>query len=158
MKYNYRVNFVKGSAEKWNEYVKIFDNSAFYDQYLKGTENLKTWAYAPLKKGNVIVAETEKGEPVGLMVYDMNGMYGGFPYLSLIGVKEGFRGKGIGDRLIDIFVETSKQLGYEKAYITVSEYNPRAKSFFQKKGFKPLLIVPGLLKSGVGEWLLMKEL
>ena len=70
MKYNYRVDFVKGSAEKWDEYIKIFDNSAFYDQYLKGTENLKTWAYAPLKKGNVIVAETEKGEPVGLMVYD----------------------------------------------------------------------------------------
>ena len=41
MKYNYRVTFVKGTAEKWDEYVKIFDNSSFYNLYLKGTENLK---------------------------------------------------------------------------------------------------------------------
>ena len=27
MDYKYRVNFVKGTTDKWDEYVKIFDNN-----------------------------------------------------------------------------------------------------------------------------------
>ena len=65
MDYKYRVNFVKGTTEKWDEYVKIFDNSPLYDHYFKDTETLHEWVYGPLENGNVIVAETEKGEPVG---------------------------------------------------------------------------------------------
>lgn len=158
MDYKYRVNFVKGTTEKWEEYVKIFDNSPLYEHYFKGTETLREWVYGPLEAGNVIVAETEKGEPVGLMVYDMMGMYGELPYLALLGVKEGYRGKGIGEQLIDIYLGISKQMGFDKAFIAVSDFNPRAKALYQRKGFKPLLLVPDLLKKGIGEWLLMKNL
>ena len=101
--YKYRVNFVKGTTDTWDEYVKIFDNSPLYEHYFKGTDTLREWVYGPLESGNVIIAETDSGEPVGLMVYDMMGMYGELPYLALLGVKENFRGKGIGDQLIDIY-------------------------------------------------------
>ena len=58
----------------------------------------------------------------------------------------------------DIFLGISKQMGFDKAFIAVSDFNPRAKALYQKKGFKPLLLVPDLLKKGIGEWLLMKTL
>ena len=156
--YNYRVNFVKGSTEKWDEYVKIFNNSPLYEHYFKNTDTLREWVYAPLENGKVIVAETPKGEPVGLMVYDLAGMYGDLPYLSLLGVKEGYRDKGIGGQLTDVFLGIAKQMNYKKAFVFVSDFNPRAKAFFQKKGFKPLLIVPSLRKKDIGEWILTKNL
>ena len=138
MDYKYRVNFVKGTTDKWDEYVKIFDNSPLYEHYFKGTDTLREWVYGPLEAGNVIVAETEAGEPVGLMVYDMMGMYG--------------------DQLIDIYFGICKGMNFNKCFIAVSDFNPRAKALYQKKGFKPLLLVPDLLKKGIGEWLLMKNL
>ena len=92
------------------------------------------------------------------MVYDMMGMYGELPYLALLGVKENFRGKGIGDQLIDIYFGICKGMNFDKCFIAVSDFNPRAKALYQKKGFKPLLLVPDLLKKGIGEWLLMKNL
>ncbi len=155
--YKYRVNFVKGTTDKWDEYVKIFDNSPLYEHYFKGTDTLREWVYGPLENGNVIIAETDSGEPVGLMVYDMMGMYGELPYLALLGVKENYRGKGIGDQLIDIYFGICQGMGFDKCFIAVSDFNPRAKALYQKKGFKPLLLVPDLLKKGIGEWLLMKK-
>ena len=41
--YKYRVNFVKGTTDKWDEYVKIFDNSPLYEHYFKGTDTLREW-------------------------------------------------------------------------------------------------------------------
>lgn len=156
MDYGYRVNFVKGTTDKWDEYVKIFDNSPLYEHYFKGTDTLREWVYGPLEAGNVIIAETESGEPVGLMVYDMAGMYGELPYLALLGVKEGFRGKGVGEQLVDVYCGICESLGFKKMFIAVSDFNPRAKALYQKKGFKPLLLVPDLLKDGIAEWLLMR--
>ena len=155
--YKYRVNFVKGTTDKWDEYVKIFDNSPLYEHYFKGTDTLREWVYGPLESGNVIIAETDSGEPVGLMVYDMMGMYGELPYHALLGVKENCRGKGIGDQLIDIYFGICQVMGFDKCFIAVSDFNPRAKALYQKKGFKPLLLVPDLLKKGIAEWLLMKK-
>lgn len=158
LKHKYRVSFVKGTVDKWEEYVEIFNDSPLYDHYFKDSDFLKEWVYGPLEEGNVIVAETDLGEPVGLMVYDMKGMFAELPYLALLGVKKGFRGQAIGDRMIDIYIDICKQMKVPNCFIAVSHFNPRAKALYIKKGFKPLVLVPDLLKKGINEWLLMKSL
>lgn len=157
MDYQFRVNFVKGDVSKWDQYAAIFDNSPLYEHYFKGTDTLREWVYKPLQEGNVIIAETPQGEPVGLMVYDLAGMYGELPYLALLGVKDTCRGKGIGSQLVDIYCGICEQMGFKKMFMAVSDFNPRAKALYVRKGFKPLCIVPDLLKKGISEWLLLRS-
>ena len=157
-KHPYRVKFVKGTVEKWDEYVKVFQGGPLYEHYFKEDDFLKEWLYGPLTEGNVIVAETEdEGEPVGVMVYDMKGMFAEFPYLALLGIKESYRGKLIGSRLVDLYIELCKKAGFDKCFICVSHFNVRAKQLYQKKGFKPLVLIPDMIKKGVNEWVLMKR-
>lgn len=159
IKYECRIRFVKGTMDKWDEYVKVFDDSALYDHYFKDKDFLKEWMYGPLEAGNVIVAELEDtGEPVGVMVYDMTGMFAEFPYLALLGVKARYRKQAIGGRLVDLYVDICRQAGFDKCFICVSHFNPRAKALYQRKGFKPVVLIPDLIDKGINEWMLMKRL
>ena len=85
-------------------------------------------------------------------------LYGSYMILNMMHVSADYRGKGIGDQLIDIYFGICKGMNFNKCFIAVSDFNPRAKALYQKKGFKLLLLVPDLLKKGIGEWLLMKNL
>ncbi len=151
----YNVNIVKGDPARFDEYAPIFDNSSLYEHYFKDTDTLAQWVKPPLEKGQVWIAETKDGEPVGLMVMTMDGMFGELPYLALLGVKEGFRSKGIGEILIEFFFGVCKGVGFDKAFIATSDFNVRAKQLYQRLGFKKILVVPDLLKKGIAEQLFM---
>ena len=43
IKYECRIRFVKGTVDKWDEYVKVFENSALYDHYFKDKDYLREW-------------------------------------------------------------------------------------------------------------------
>ena len=92
------------------------------------------------------------------MVYDMMGMFGEFPYLALLGVKENYRKQAVGSRLVDLYIDICKQAGFDKCFICVSHFNPRAKSLYQRKGFTPLVLIPDLIEKGINEWMLVKRL
>jgi len=154
------VTFSVGTEDKYKEYRKVFDNSPLMDNYTKNPDRdiIDEWVYPHLKEGTVIIASNSNGEPVGVMVYLMNGMYGGLPYLELLGVRQDVRGNGIGGKLVDYFVNLCRTAGYEKCFICVSDFNVRAKKLYISKGFKPIALIPDLLKKGIAEWTLMKDL
>lgn len=154
------ITFSIGTEDKYQEYRKVFDNSLLMENYTKNPDRdiLSEWVYPHLKEGNVIIASNSNGEPVGVMVYLMNGMYGGFPYLELLGVRQDSRGQGIGGKLVDYFIDLCHKAGYKKCFICVSDFNERAKKLYISKGFQPIVLIPNLLKEGVAEWTLMKEI
>lgn len=154
------VTFSIGTEEKFEEYRKVFDNSLLMDRYTKNPDRdiVAEWVYPHLKEGTVIIANNAKGEAVGVMVYLMSGMYGGFPYLELLGVREDSRSQGIGGRLVDYFVEISRKAGFKKCFMCVSDFNVRPKKLYESKGFKPIALIPDLLKDGIAEWTLMKDI
>lgn len=158
LKYERNVCFVRVAADRRDECAKVFENSALYDRYFKDTEFLKEMLDAPLDAGHVIAAETSSGEIVGVMVYEMKGMFGEFPYLALLGVKDGYRKQAIGSRLIDVFQKICERMNFDKCFICVSHFNPRAKALYQRKGFKPVVLIPDLIREGIDEWVLMKRL
>lgn len=158
LKYERNVRFVQATPDMRDECAKVFENSTLYDRYFKGTEFLKEMLYDPLDAGHVIAARTASGEIVGVMVYELKGMFGEFPYLALLGVKDGYRKQAIGSRLIDVFQKICEQTGFDKCFICVSHFNPRAKALYQRKGFKPVVLIPDLIREGIDEWVLMKRL
>ena len=111
-----------------------------------------------IKDGNVVSAETSSGEIVGVMVYERKGMFAELPYLALLGVKDGYRGQAIGSRLLDVYVNICRKTGVNKCFICVSHFNPRARALYQRKGFQPVVLIPDLIRPGINEWLLMKQL
>ena len=152
------VRFEIAVMDRLEEYEAVFENSVLYDRYFKGTDSLKNLLKNAIHQGNAIVALTSSGEVAGVMVCDRKGMFSDYPYLALLGVKYGFRGQGIGSRLIDVFVNISKKIGCDKCFICVSHFNPRAKALYLSKGFQPVVLIPDLNKPGIDEWLLMKRL
>jgi len=157
---NTQITFSIGTEDKYEEYRKVFDNSLLMEKYTKNPDRdvLDEWLYPHLKEGTVIVASNSNGEAVGIMVYLLNGMYGGFPYLELLGVREDVRSQGIGTMLVDYFFDISRKAGFDKCFICVSDFNIRAKKLYESKGFKPVALIQDLLKDGIAEWSLMKNL
>jgi len=152
-----KLNFVLATADKWHRYEDIIKNSPLYDHYFKGNNHFTEWFKQFLDEGIVIV-ETEFGEPIGLLIIDWAGMGGEFPYLFLLGVKDGYRGQGIGECLLETFFELCRNRGFKTAFIACSDFNPRAKALYESVGFEDLCFIPDLYIDGVGEYFLMKKL
>lgn len=160
MAVNVPVTFVKGTPERYEEYRKVFENSSLMDHYAKNPECdvLAEWLYPYLESGETIIAQNSAGEPVGVMTYLMKGMLGGLPYLGLLGVRQDYRGQGVGSQLIDVFTGICEGAGYKRCFICVSSFNPRAKKLYQSKGFQQVGAMPDMAKQGITEYLLMKKL
>ena len=82
--------------------------------------------------------------PIICVLYIDNGQYAGCGYgvvesgyvgLFDIIVKEEFRGKGIGKKLVETILAQSKERGADKAYLAVVNNNIIAKKLYQKIGF-----------------------
>ena len=152
------MKYVIGTTDKWDEYKAIFDNCELEERLFRGTDFLHQLLWEPLEQGRVIIAETDEGEAIGLMVYNMKGMFGELPYLDLLGVKDGYRGKGLGKALIEVFLSLAREMKFKKAFICTSDFNLGAKKLYEDMGFIPIHLFDNLFDQGVAEWLLMKEL
>ena len=151
------MEYVIGTTDRYDEYAAIFDNSELEERLFRGTDFLHQLLWEPLEQGRVIIAE-ENGQAIGLMVYNMKGMFGELPYLDLLGVKDGYRSKGIGKGLIELFLSLAKGLGQKKAFICTSDFNLGAKKLYESMGFKTIYLFDDLFGQGAAEWLFMKEL
>ena len=157
-RYGRKVSFIQPGMDRLEECKRVFENSALYDWYFKDTNFLEEWLKGALEEGKVVAAVTSDGVIAGLMICQMKGMFAELPYLALLGVRDSYRGQGIGSRLLDVYADICRQAGYDKCFMCVSHFNPRAKALYQRKGFKPLALIPDMMKAGIDEWVLMKRL
>ena len=135
----YKANLIdiqKADPAKLEEYKHIFDNSALYTHYFKKKpELLEQWLteYMP----NAYIAVDRNGNSVGwisISAYDAH--IDGLPNITLLGVKDSARGRGIGQMLISFYVDVMTQLGCEECAVVVNDWNPRARKLYDSLGFK----------------------
>ena len=81
---------------------------------------------------------------------------GFFYYLHLIAVKEEYRGQGIGRKLID-YLENVVCADAHRLFLVVADFNPEAKRFYEKNGYRQVGEIPGLYREGITEYIMMKE-
>lgn len=77
----------------------------------------------------------ENGTAVGLVIFYANDPDSKMAYITLIGVKPAFQGKGLGCRLLAKCEETAKELGMTRLSLEVDCDNPQAQRFYQQNGF-----------------------
>lgn len=135
----YKANLIdiqKADPAKLEEYKHIFDNSALYTHYFrKKPELLEQWLteYMP----NAYIAVDRNGNSVGwISISASDAHIDGLPNITLLGVKDSARGRGIGQMLINFYVDVMTQLGCEECAVVVNDWNPRARKLYDSLGFK----------------------
>ncbi|MEJ2004830.1 MAG: GNAT family N-acetyltransferase [Cyclobacteriaceae bacterium] len=107
--YGYGLGFEGYVAESMAEFSRIFDP----------------------ERGGVWICEVN-GRIVGFLSLVNRGDAAQLRYFIL---EKDFRGKGLGKKLMDMFMERLHSLGYRKAYLMTSNDLPAAAALYRKYGF-----------------------
>ena len=137
--------------------VEILQNSdlgkAYFSDHKKVADML---TYAVARK-NVYVALNENEKCLGFIYYLTNGVFGCYPYLHIVAVKEEYRSCGIGKQLIKYFEDNASDSSSAKYFLTVDDFNPRAKKLYENLGYKCVGELPDFYKNGINCFLMMKR-
>lgn len=137
---------------------EIFRNSAIYERYFKGENRLEGSLRRAAEHGELYLAYTQDGELAGAMRVVMGGFCGLYPYLSLIGVRDTFRDKGVGSFLMDQLEELARRNGSRRVSLMVSDFNTGAQAFYRRRGYWLLGELPDAAKVGITELVMLKDL
>lgn len=148
------IQFRKGTAEYLDSCVKAMENSTLCTSYFQSEESRKNAVMEGINRGTLYVVLCG-GECAGFAYVIPEGAFHAYHYLHLIAIKEEYRGKGIGKRLLE-FIEDLFFKTRDKIFLLVGDYNPDAKTFYEKSGYKYLGTIPSLYRKGIDEYLMMK--
>ena len=151
------INIRLADTQHIESCVNILQNSdlgkAYFCDYEKAT-NMLTYAVG---QKNVDVAFDETENCVGFIYYITNGVFGSYPYLHIVAVKEGYRCYGIGRQLMNYFEDNASDSPSTKFFLTVDDFNPRAKKLYENLGYQCVGELPDFYKKGINCYLMMKR-
>ena len=76
--------------------------------------------------------------------------------LHIIAVKEEYRSHGIGKQLMRFFEDNASDQPRAKYFLTVDDFNPRARNLYESIGYKCVGELPDFYKQGINCYLMMK--
>lgn len=134
--------------------VLTLENSALSAAYFQTEESRINAVKEAIDSGNTYVAFCGD-ECVGFVYYIEQGAFHAFHYIHLLTVKEDYRGRGIGRKLLE-FVEAILFETRDKIFLVVGDYNPGGRLFYEKLGYVRIGTIPNLYRKGVNEDIMMK--
>ena len=137
--------------------VDILQHSDLGDVYFSDYEKAKNLLTYAVEQKDVYVALDENEKCVGFVYYLQKGVFGSYPYLHIIAVKEEYRGLGIGKQLMQFFEENASAYASTKLFLTVDDFNPRAKKLYETLGYVCVGELPDFYKEGINCYLMMKR-
>lgn len=149
------IRIEKGSVEYLNDCEEALLNSELGRRYFTNEGSGKKAILEGLQQGTLYIAMIND-VCAGFIWYIPNGAFHGFPYLHIISVKQEYRGRGIGKRLME-FVEEIVFKNKSKIFLVVADFNPDAKRFYERYGYRQVGEIPNLYRQGITEYLMMKE-
>ncbi len=103
-----------------------------------------------------VFVSRKDGQLCGFVVLVRRGVAGS-PYVASIAVADGFRGSGIGSRLLDfaedLFRETARHI-----FLCVSSFNVRARALYERRGYEAVGEFKDYVIDGASEILMHKRL
>lgn len=76
---------------------------------------------------------------------------------AILAVKEEYRNRGIGKALLDYSERIAHEMA-DKFFLVVADYNPDAKRFYERNGYRQVGVIPNLYRPGVTEYMMEKDL
>ena len=87
--------------------VEILQNSDLGKAYFSDHEKAANMLAYAVRQKNVYVALDENENCLGFIYYMTNGVFGSYPYLHIVAVKEEYRSYGIGKQLMKYFEDNA---------------------------------------------------
>lgn len=150
------ITITKARHEHLEDCKVALLNSKLGQEYFVTEEKAISVLAEGITKEELYVAVDERNECVGFIWFILKSAFHSFPYLHLIAVKEAFRGRGVGKKLLSFFEETVFT-DNSKVFLVVADFNPDAKRLYESLGYQQVGAIPDLYKEGVTEYLMMKE-
>lgn len=149
------IYFKKGTLEYLNDCEEALINSELGRKYFENQGSAKNAILEGIEQETLYIALIND-ICVGFIFYLPKGAFHSFPLLHLIAVKEEYRCKGIGKKLLD-FLEEMAFVNKNKIFFVVADFNPDGKRFYEKNGYCQVGAIPNLYRKGITEYLMMKE-
>lgn len=150
------MRIISGNLTHLADCKEALLNSPIGERYFTESGRADRFLAEGFGKGEIYVAVNDTGECLGYIWFTLEGAFYSFPYVRNLMVKERARGLGVGTALLDFFHEK----GFAKAksvFLTVSDFNHRAKEFYEANGYTAVGSLPGLILPDVSEWVMMKK-
>lgn len=151
-----KINITKAQLEQLEDCLDALRQSKLGQVYFPSAEKSHAALLQGITKGEIFAALDEAGECLGFIWFILTGAFHSFPYLHIIAVKQACRGRGIGQKLM-VFFEQAVFTDHAKAFLVVADFNPEAKRWYERLGYRQVGVIPGLYRQGVTEYLMMKE-
>ena len=136
--------------------INILQNSEIGTIYFANYEKAFDLLSTALMQQKLFVALSPDDACLGFMYYMSNGVFGSYPYLHLLAVKKEYRGLGIGKQLIAYFEKNSSHYPSTKCFLTVDDFNVRAKKLYEDLGYQCVGTLPDFYKAGITSYIMMK--
>jgi len=149
------VTIQSGCMEHLPDCVVALENSELGRRYFAGEGSAERAVTAGLEQGDVSIALLD-GHCAGFIWILPKGVFRSFPYIHIIAVKEDYRNKGIGRKLM-AHAERAAFADAAKIFLLVADFNPDAKRLYERIGFRQVGEIPNLYRDGITEYLMMKE-
>jgi len=125
------------------------------DPWLTLRRGLDACREACFRPGYLLLVARNGETPCAFALIHPRGLAGA-PYLASFGVAPAFRGAGVGAFLLEAcerhFASTSPHF-----FLCVSSFNPRARAFYERHGFRQVGEFPDYVIEGASEILLYKR-
>ena len=150
------ITFAKGNDRHLKDCKDALCRSALGENYFSSPGSAENAILEGLHQGNLYVALIGE-ECVGFTYIIPKGAFHGFPYLHIIAIKEEYRDRGIGKALLDYSEQIALEMA-DKFFLVVADYNPDAKRFYERNGYRQVGEIPNLYRPGITEYMMAKNL
>ena len=99
------------------------------EERLRMMKSSESWS-----RTKIYFIQTEEGGTVGLVSYVIK--RDGKVLIEAIGIRKGFRGRGLGKYLLNYVLNEIKELGHDLAYLFVTASNKPAMNLYMSTGFR----------------------
>ena len=107
MKQGVKLQIIDGENKYLLACTEILQKSELGNAYFSDEQKAKAMLQYALEKKELHIALNGQGECVGFIYYMTNGVFGSYPYLHIVAVKEEYRNYGIGKQLIKFFEDNA---------------------------------------------------
>ena len=153
-----RMNIVIKEAEEKHVIfcVNILQNTGLGTIYFSNYQKAADLLLHALAQRELFVALNNHGDCLGFMYFMPKGVFGSYPYLHIVAVREEYRNLGIGKQLIKYFEENSSDYSSTKYFLTVDDFNPQARKLYESLGYQRVGELKNFYKNGITSYIMMK--
>ena len=136
--------------------VNILQNTEMGTVYFSNYKKTVDLLLHALAQRGLFVALKDDDDCLGFMYFMPKGVFGSYPYLHIVVVREEYRNLGIGKQLIKYFEENSSDYSSTKYFLTVDDFNPQARKLYESLGYQRVGELKDFYKNGITSYIMMK--